>query len=211
MENRGTKNRVHPPTPSAEVVEELSKAAVAVAADSSDPLGAIVELQPMPREVHEFVRSIELDEEVYALRLAGYTPSEIAHSLTQKLKRRVTTAEVDDMSESVASANITRTNQQIASTFQLELDRLDRAMKAIWPAICDGNLQAIDRMDKLQQRRAKMLGLDAPDIRAQVTLNSEGLDLSTLSREEIEQYKQLHLKARTASSEAKALSAKVQK
>jgi hypothetical protein len=44
----------------------------------------------------------------------------------------------------------------------LELERLDQAWKAIYPSIVKGNFGAIDRGVKLMQRRAELLGLDAP-------------------------------------------------
>ena len=45
---------------------------------------------------------------------------------------------------------------------QIELRRLDRAINAIWNDVQDGKLTAIDRMIKLMERRAKLMGLDAP-------------------------------------------------
>ena len=47
----------------------------------------------------------------------------------------------------------------------LDLRRIDRIINAIWTKVVDGNLQAIDRMIKLLERRAKLLGLDAPVVR----------------------------------------------
>lgn len=44
----------------------------------------------------------------------------------------------------------------------LELARLDSMLRAIWTRILDGNDYAIDRGLKIMERRAKMLGLDAP-------------------------------------------------
>jgi len=204
MAPRKKGNHQHPPTPTPEVVEELARPALAIAKDADDVLAPVKAMAPIPVEPEEMVRKLTLADEVYALRMAGYTPREIAHNLSAQLKRRVTSEEVDELADLVAVENIHRTNAQIASTFQLELDRLDAAMKAIWPQVQGGNLLAIDRMDKLQQRRAKMLGLDAPDIRAQITLTSEGLDLSGLSADELEAYKKLHLKALSAAQNARA-------
>ena len=45
---------------------------------------------------------------------------------------------------------------------QLELARLDDMLKAIAPYVAAGNLTAIDRALKIQERRARLLGLDAP-------------------------------------------------
>ena len=45
---------------------------------------------------------------------------------------------------------------------QVELERLDTAQLAIWQQVRAGNQGAIDRYLKIAERRAKLLGLDAP-------------------------------------------------
>lgn len=52
--------------------------------------------------------------------------------------------------------------QDIAAAKGLDLARTDAMICAIWDAATAGNLDAIDRVDKLLTRRAKILGLDAP-------------------------------------------------
>lgn len=48
-----------------------------------------------------------------------------------------------------------------------QLARLDEALSSIWPILSSDNeelrLKAIDRLVKLEERRAKLLGLDAPE------------------------------------------------
>lgn len=44
----------------------------------------------------------------------------------------------------------------------LELERIDRLLLAVWQNATLGRVEAIDRAIKLMERRAKMLGLDAP-------------------------------------------------
>src|SRR5262249_7331072 len=44
----------------------------------------------------------------------------------------------------------------------LELSRLDELHRALWPLGLRGDLQAIDRLLKIAERRARLLGLDAP-------------------------------------------------
>lgn len=204
-------NRYHPPAIPLELAEELSKAAVAAADDNEHPLSAIQAYQQPPKDISEAVVDISLEEQVYALRMGGYTPSEIAHNLTKSLKKRVTIQEVDSMIDRVADENRSRTSAQVANTFQLDLDRLERAIKAIWPAVCDGNLQAIDRFEKLQRRRSEMLGLDAPDVRATVNLGTmhNGMDYSSLSTDELKVLKALQNKASTANAQ-KVVNARLQ-
>jgi uncharacterized protein (DUF1778 family) len=43
-----------------------------------------------------------------------------------------------------------------------ELSRLDGMLRAVWPQARKGSLQAVDRVLKIGERRAKLLGLDAP-------------------------------------------------
>ena len=45
---------------------------------------------------------------------------------------------------------------------KIELDRLDVMAAALWPKVKKGDNAAIDRYLRLQDRRAKYLGLDAP-------------------------------------------------
>lgn len=45
---------------------------------------------------------------------------------------------------------------------QLELDRLDKLADGIWDTAIAGNLDAIETYLKIQSRRAKLTGLDAP-------------------------------------------------
>jgi len=44
-----------------------------------------------------------------------------------------------------------------------EVSRLDAMMVGLWPAARNGAVSAIDRVVKIMERRAKLLGLDAPE------------------------------------------------
>lgn len=46
-----------------------------------------------------------------------------------------------------------------------EISRLDGMLAALWPRARRGEAQAIDRVLKIMERRARMLGLDAPERR----------------------------------------------
>jgi hypothetical protein len=48
---------------------------------------------------------------------------------------------------------------------QLDLERLDAMTIAIWGQVRAGNLGAIDRALRISERRAKLLGIDAPEKR----------------------------------------------
>ncbi len=45
---------------------------------------------------------------------------------------------------------------------QMELDRLDLAMAAVMPKVLSGDLLALDRLLRVQDRRSSYLGLDVP-------------------------------------------------
>ncbi len=45
---------------------------------------------------------------------------------------------------------------------RLELERLDRMLAAIWAQVVNGNQGAVDRALRIAERRARLLGLDAP-------------------------------------------------
>jgi hypothetical protein len=69
-------------------------------------------------------------------------------------------------------AALKRTIQEPADELRtLELSRLDDMLKAIAPHVAAGNLTAIDRALKIMERRAKLIGLDAP---AKVDQNNTG-------------------------------------
>ncbi len=60
-------------------------------------------------------------------------------------------------------AALKKTLQEPADELRtLELARLDDMLKAIASHVAAGNLTAIDRALKIQERRARLLGLDAP-------------------------------------------------
>jgi hypothetical protein len=193
-------NKTHPVSAPPAVVAELASAAVAVARHDADPLAPVAALAPIDLSPSGVPVPIEMDDEVYALHMAGYTPSQVAHHFTKVTGRRWTVEDVDLSIGRVAQANIGRTQAQLTFAAQLELDRMDAALKAIWPSVQDGNLQAMDRWLKLSAERRKMLGLDAPDVQVQLRLGAGGdVDYSTLSTDELKTLQALQRKASSAS------------
>lgn len=55
-----------------------------------------------------------------------------------------------------------KTAETIEDVRQLELERLNTMLTGLWTRARDGDAAAIDRVIKIQQRRAELLGLDAP-------------------------------------------------
>lgn len=52
----------------------------------------------------------------------------------------------------------------------LEIDRLDRLQLGIWSSASTGHLGAIDRILKIMERRAKLLGIDSPTLVAEIPI-----------------------------------------
>lgn len=72
----------------------------------------------------------------------------------------------------------------------LELERLDRMQAALWEQVQKGHQGAIDRVLKIMQRRADLLGLDAPKERRLTgkdggPIQHEVRDLSIFDDEEL--------------------------
>jgi len=90
-------------------------------------------------------------------RLAGYTFVEIGEKVGCSAK--------------TAHKWVTKTLHEIQTTYRQdanslrtqELQALDQLKQTLWAKGRQGNLQAIDRLLKISERRAKLLGIDAPD------------------------------------------------
>jgi hypothetical protein len=195
-------NRTHPVAPPPEVVAELATASLAVSHADTHPLAPVVSMAPTDLTPATIPVPIEQDEEIYALHMAGHTPSNIAHHFTKVTGRRWTSDEVTEAISRTGQRGVVRTQQQLAYAAQLELDRMDAALKAIWPAVQDGNLQAMDRWLRLSAERRKMLGLDAPDVQVSLRLGSpDGVDYSALTTDELKTLQALQRKAASAATQ----------
>jgi hypothetical protein len=62
---------------------------------------------------------------------------------------------------------------------RLEVERLDRMLAAIWGQVLNGNQGAIDRALRIGERRAKLLGLDAP---TKTDLTTDGKPITDVIR-----------------------------
>ena len=111
------------------------------------------------------------ERQVIELRRAGLTFDVIAqqvgysnasgahHAYRRALQRTLNEAGVDEMR-------------------QTELDRLDRLQRFAWTAAAQGDLKAIDAVLRIMQRRARLLGLDAPArVQQEVTVWTGDSDL----------------------------------
>jgi hypothetical protein len=70
--------------------------------------------------------------------------------------------------------------EDIEQIRKIESERLDIAQSAIWGSVLSGNIPAVTALIRIQERRAKLLGLDQP-IRQQIEVTN--YDGDTIDRE----------------------------
>ena len=101
-------------------------------------------------------------------RMAGMTFQQIGDKLgiTKQAAHTLVVAAMDETREKIAES----AHQVIA----MELERLDSLWRTVYPQAKQGNLGAIDRSLRIMERRARLLGLDAP-AKADVTSGGEKL------------------------------------
>ncbi|MCW5664033.1 MAG: hypothetical protein KIT35_09380 [Piscinibacter sp.] len=101
-------------------------------------------------------RSLQRQAKAIALRCAGLSYASIATKLGigRSQAHELVRKGLDDARHQVAAhADELRV---------LELSRLDGLLAKVYPKAARGDLQAVDRVLKIGERRAKLLGLDAP-------------------------------------------------
>ncbi len=92
------------------------------------------------------------------LRLGGATYEQIAGRLGYKNRSSAQRAVLRVLGKLICT-------EDVESLRQLELERLDRLLLGIWSAAVRGNAKDIDRVLKILERRARILGIDAPERR----------------------------------------------
>lgn len=104
--------------------------------------------------------AVERQADALELRKAGVTLAAIAERLGYR---------GPSSADSAIRAALKKTLQPPADEVrELEIERLDALLLALWPQARQGNQGAIDRVIKIMERRARLLGLDAP-VRTDVT------------------------------------------
>lgn len=127
---------------------------------------------------------IENEEKAIALRIGGASYKEIGQRLG------LSCSAAHKMVMRVLEKDQKKTAEDRERLLQMELMRLDRMQLGLWSQAKSGNQGAVDRVLRIQERRAKYLGLDAPSRRE--LSGPEGgpiqheYDFSHLSDEELE-------------------------
>ena len=110
---------------------------------------------------------IELRRRAWELRIAGLTQQQIAARLqiSQSLVSRMLARARADATEATHTVAATATTEQVA--------RLDRMLTALWEKVRNGNERACETVLRIEERRAKLLGLDAT-VRKEVDITTAG-------------------------------------
>lgn len=134
------------------------------------------------------------EEQIYRLKLEGYTPREIAQFTDQAPDT------VERTVIRMAEHSRQRLLAELAVGTIIEVDRLDAMHKALWPLASTGVAGAIDRVIEISKERRKLLGLDAP---GGINNQTQELDLSALSDAEVLEYERLQRKLLDAAAKPK--------
>jgi len=116
-----------------------------------NPKGSRRESNTSPRRMEAFKRQVEAIER----RCRGESYAQIAEALGYKNPASVCKAIMAGMKRSYIEAGI-------EDLRKLECQRLDELQCALWPQAKEGNPAAIDRVLRIMERRARLMGLDMP-------------------------------------------------
>jgi hypothetical protein len=104
----------------------------------------------------ESARAIERRQKALELRIAGARYRQIGQQLgvSHVQAFRDIEAALDELA--------TQQTEQAGRLRQIELERLEKATLGLWPKIRTGDDKAVRAMVAVMDRRARLLGLDAP-------------------------------------------------
>ena len=116
------------------------------------------------RDTNKALELQHCKKEALQLRLEGMTYAEIA----ERMGKSVSTV------HGYVADSLAEVTKEVSEQLRdVEAARLDALQHAIWERAIDGDLSAMDRVIKIVDRRARLLGLDAPQ---QVAVNN-GVDV----------------------------------
>jgi orotate phosphoribosyltransferase-like protein len=116
-------------------------------------------------------QKIDLQHRAWELRVAGMTQMQIGTRLniSQSVVSRLLASAREDAVTATKDIAGEATTEQIA--------RLDRMLLALWEKVRNGNERAVEAALRVEERRAKLLGLDAATRKA-VDLTTGGAPLA---------------------------------
>lgn len=110
------------------------------------------------------IEAAERRAKALELRKAGATYDQIANQLGFSNRGNAQRAVQTALKEITA--------EPAREVITLEVERLDAMLLGLWPRARKGDLGAIDRVLRIQERRARLLGLDSP---ARLSVEAENL------------------------------------
>lgn len=119
------------------------------------------------------LQAVEKERQVIELRRAGATFDDIARAVGYKEPSGAHAAYKRALKRTLTDAGTEELREQ-------ELDRLDRMQRAVWPKVMQGDVQAITAALRLMDRRARLLGLDAP---TRIAATVETIDAASIDAE----------------------------
>lgn len=118
--------------------------------------------------VSDEIEVVERERRVIELRRAGYTFDDIAKAVGYSFASGAHAAYRRALKRTLQEAGVEELREA-------EVDRLDRLQRALWTQALTGDVKAISTLLRLMERRARLLGLDAPQkIQAEVTTYEGG-------------------------------------
>jgi uncharacterized protein YegP (UPF0339 family) len=100
------------------------------------------------------LKATEQRTQAMQLRLAGATYEAIAQAVGYSSRQAAYRA--------IERARLETLREPADALREMELMRLERLQQGVWPAAIKGDHGAVDRVLRIMERRAKLLGLDAP-------------------------------------------------
>jgi len=97
---------------------------------------------------------LDIERKALELRRAGLAYEGIAERLGYQTRNGAHRAVARVLARNPAA--------DVDAVRELETDRLDRLLVAVWPVALKGEPKAVDQVLKIAERRARLLGLDVP-------------------------------------------------
>lgn len=114
-----------------------------------------------PKADQKVIATVDRQRQCVELRKAGMGYQEIADQLGYK--------DASGAYRAVRSALKAAVREPARELIALEVARLDDMLKGIWVEARKGNVSKLDRVLKIMERRATLLGLDAPKLTKDVS------------------------------------------
>jgi len=120
-------------------------------------------------------RALERSRKAWELRLAGHSITQIARTLGVSIGQASM-----DVSRAFAEYR-EQMAKEAAEVARLDLARLDEILKALWPAVQQGDTKAVAQAINVLGRRARILGYEAAT-KQEVTVTNDTPDLDALKK-----------------------------